>query len=50
MSRCRRVLVNMPKCSSKAGINAGIWNATRVRLCKLVIDRRYGRYFWMSLG
>jgi len=38
ISRCRRVLVNVPKYSLKPGINEGILNLVRLRVCNLVID------------
>ena len=40
MSRCLRVLVNVPKCSSKTGTNWWRGKALRVRVRNLVINRR----------
>jgi len=50
MSRCRRVLVNIPKHSLKTGINERTRKGRRVRVCKSVIDWRCGRYFFMYSG
>jgi len=38
ISRCRRVLANVPKYSSKTGVNKGRSKISRVRLSNLVID------------
>jgi len=50
MSSCRRVAVNMPKCSLKTGMIGWRWIVPRVRLCSLVIDRSCGRHFCIFIG